>query len=174
MNRAASAEGSGRVTSKLLNQKCDEQQINKRVESLTLLSGSRQLTVNFGEKEQRAQMSCEDQQAFQTMNNLSNRKMKSAMGAIRSKFGRQATESNYQEYLDDKRDEMEQFFSVRTVGASYKKKDDVSSVKKSFVYVNDLEAFTKYVLEKRGMDVNNYVAIIGIDDGQSSIKVRCN
>ena len=171
VGRSSSPPGQGRVTSKLLNKMCQEQDVDKRSQSLTLPSGSRSLVVNFGDREQQKQMSAEDMQFLQNKFHFSDNQLNGVAATVRTMWGRPAVEPKFQQKLVDKAKEMEQFFSVRTCEATVKKNKKVTTVPKPFVYCNDLKGFTDYVLDRRSMDSMRFVALIGIDEGQKSVKV---
>ena len=171
VSRSSSPPGQGRVTSKLLNKICQENDVDKRSESLTLPSGSRSLVVNFGDRQQQKQMSAEDMQWIQNKFHFTDNQLNGYASTVRTQYGRTAVEPKFQQKLSDKAKEMEHFFSVRTCEATVKKQKKVSTVLKPFVYCNDIKGFTDYVLDKRSMDSMSYVALIGIDEGQQSVKV---
>ena len=172
VSRSTSPDGSGRVTSKLINQKVREQNIDKRSGTLALPSGSKEMKVSFGEKETLPTMTHQDIKVIKNSTFMSNNQTKLVLGAVRTVFGRKSVEANFQAALNEETYELEQFISVKYCGATSKHKKEESEVTKSLVYCHDLEGFTKHVLETRNLDPDSYIALIGIDEGQGSIKVR--
>ena len=164
-----------RVTSKLLNKKCEDEHVSKKTGSLTLASGSKQLTVNFGERSQ-PQISHKEMIDLKKGIDLSGKQVNAIGTFLRYKLGRRdIIEPGARAALQERAKSLEDFFTVQTINAVQKKKiekeTEVTTVPKTFVCVNDIEGFTDHVLETRGLDRSNFVAIIGIDEGQKSIKV---
>ena len=84
---SASPNGTGRVISKLLNKECEDQGINKKSETLTLPSGSRQLTISFGQKDAIPQWSCQDALKLQDELGLSDTQRDNVLSSVRSVLG---------------------------------------------------------------------------------------
>ena len=171
--RAVSIEGSDRVTSKLINARCDEEGIDKRTGSLTLPSGSKQLVINFGKRAEKPQLTYAEVIHILNKTKLSNNQLKDVLAAIRVKFGRKSVEPNFRMELPKISKALAEFFSVKMVDVKYtnlKKKIDKTE-QRPLVYLTDLEAFVNYILDAREMDHDNFCVMIGMDEGQKSIKI---
>ena len=171
--RALSNEGSGRVTSKLINVRCEEEGIDKRTGSLTLSSGTKQLFINFGKRAEKPQLTYAEVINILNKTKLSNNQLKDVLAAIRVKFGRKSVEPNFRMELTKISKALAEFFSVKMVDVKYtnlKKKIDRTE-QRPLVYLTDLEAFVNYILDARQMDPDNFCVMIGMDEGQNSIKI---
>ena len=99
VSRSTSPDGSGRVTSKLINQKVREQNIDKRSGTLALPSGSKEMKVSFGEKETLPTMTHQDIKVIKNSTFMSNNQTKLVLGAVRTVFGRKSVEANFRAAL---------------------------------------------------------------------------
>ena len=171
--RDKSPEGSGRVVSKILKRKLEDEEEKKgeNNNSLSLPSGSKSLTVNFGKQKEQGQYSLQDCINLENSANLSSNQMKIVLNSNRIKFGRKSVEAGYDKMVPEISKTLDEFFTVGDIEA-YKKKDKkVSSITKTFGHVTDLEALVNVVIDERDLDPDNVMVLFGADEGQSSIKV---
>ena len=94
--RDKSPEGSGRVVSKILKRKLEDEEEKKgeNNNSLSLPSGSKSLTVNFGKQKEQGQYSLQDCINLENSANLSSNQMKIVLNSNRIKFGRKSVEDH--------------------------------------------------------------------------------
>ena len=172
--RDKSPESSGRVVTKILKRKLEDEEDKKgerNNNSLSLPSGSKSLTVNFGKQKEQGQYTLQDCINLENSANLSSKQMKIVLNSNRVKFGRKSVEAGYDKMIPEISRTLDEFFTVGDTEA-YKKKDKkVSSITKTFGHVTDLEALVNVVIDERDLDPDNVMVLFGADEGQSSIKV---
>ena len=152
-------------------------QIDKAGDVITLPSGSKKLKVQLGDKQASdatKQLSHQEVIGMQNNINLSDNKRKTMLMDYRAKHGRNSVQPYIREAISAMRSDMSDFFEVQSVSAYHKnkgKEGTIVRVPRTYVFVKEVDSFLHYVIESRGLDIDNWCCILGLDDGGGSIKV---
>ena len=166
MVREFSGEGQKRVTSKLLNQFCDKENVDKRHGTLELNSGSKTKIVTIGPVKAQPQISVQDLIAFGTARDFSDEALMDTATFVR-------VEENLEKTLHTVKLALEDFFVLKVVDTLKKKKGKEDSfLTHPLVLIEDIEAFSAKIMADRGLDPAETDVIFGIDDGSNTLKVR--
>ena len=168
--RTFSTEGKRKFCAQILNEITNEEKIDKRSGSLHLPSGSKTLTVNFGDKKQK-QMSTEDMIRLKNSENLSQEQTLGIANALRVTYGKKSVEPGLQKALPNMKFKLKDFFSFKWVDVTHKKAKKQTFLSHPLFLSNDVRGLIQYSVIERNLDPNNLELICGIDDGQSMLKV---
>ena len=173
MVREFSGEGQKRVTSKLLNQFCDKENVDKRHGTLELNSGSKTKIVTIGPVKAQPQISVQDLIAFGTARDFSDEALMDTATFVRRALGKTYVEENLEKTLHTVKLALEDFFVLKVVDTLKKKKGKEDSfLTHPLVLIEDIEAFSAKIMADRGLDPAETDVIFGIDDGGNTLKVR--
>ena len=172
MVREFSGEGQKRVTSKLLNQFCDEEGVDKRHGTLELNSGSKTKIVTIGAVKAQPQISVQDLIAFGTARDFSDEALMDTATFVRRSLGKNYVEENLEKTLPTVKLALEDFFVLKVVDTLKKKKGKEDSfLTHPLVLIEDIKAFSAKIMADRGLDPAETDVIFGIDDGGNTLKV---
>ena len=172
MVREFSGGGQRRVTSKLLNQFCDEEAVDKRHGTLELNSGNKTKIVTIGPVKAQPQISVQDLVAFGTARDFSDEALMDTATFVRRSLGKNFVEENLEKTLPKVKLALEDFFVLKVVDTLKKKKGKEDSfLTHPLVLIEDIEAFSAKIMADRGLDPAETDVIFGIDDGGNTLKV---
>ena len=146
-------------------------QSGKKGDSINLPSGSRNLHVSFGEPPAKKQVSLEAQLRLKTQENFSSHEMKAINAALRVELGRGSVEPGLMEELPNVKYQLADFFKVQFIDMTRKKGEEYTFLTHPLLYSSDVEALVMTAIEERGLDPDQVVLTVGIDDGQQFLKV---
>ena len=113
--------------------------------------------------------------------NLSDRKMLIILQKIRQKWGRKSITPNIRTHLSRRKQIMNKFFSCRLLTAfgqhktsSYFKSKNGTPLKRYVVFCHDVVGLIAWKALLEGEDNNEYMNIVGVDDGKSLLKICWN
>ena len=173
MVREFSGEGQRRVTSKLLNDFCEEEGVDKRHGTLTLNSGNKEKKVTMGPQKPQPQIAVKDFIDFGNARNFSDEALMDTATFVRRALGKNYVEPNLEKTLPTTKLELKDFFVLKMVDTLKKKKGKEDSIlTHPLVLVEDVEAFARKIMADRGLDPEETDVIMGIDDGGQMLKVR--
>ncbi len=172
MVREFSGEGQRRTTSKLLDEFCEEEGVDKRHGTLKLNSGNKEKLVSIGPQKPQPQIAVKDMIEFGNARNLSDEALMDVGTFVRRSLGKNYVEENLEKTLPKMKLRLKDFFVLKMVDTLKKKKGKEDRIlTHPLVLVEDLEAFSAQIMAERGLDPAETDVIIGIDDGGSSLKV---
>ena len=172
MVREFSGGGQRRVTSKLLNQFCDEEAVDKRHGTLELNSGNKTKIVTIGPVKAQPQISVQDLVAFGTARDFSDEALMDTATFVRRSLGKNFVEENLEKTLPKVKLALEDFFVLKVVDTLKKKKGKEDTfLTHPLVLIEDIEAFSAKIMADRGLDPAETDIIFGIDDGGNTLKV---
>ena len=173
MVREFSGEGQRRVTSKLLNDFCEEEGVDKRHGTLTLNSGNKEKKVTMGPQKPQPQIAVKDFIDFGNARNFSDEALMDTATFVRRALGKNYVEPNLEKTLPTTKLELKDFFVLKMVDTLKKKKGKEDSIlTHPLILVEDVEAFAAKIMAERGLDPAETDVIMGIDDGGGMLKVR--
>ena len=171
MVREFSGEGQRRTTSKLLNEFCEEEGVDKRHGTLKLNSGNKTKIVNIGPQKAQPQIAVKDFIEFGNARNLSDEAVMDTATFVRRALGKNYVEPNLEKTLPTAKLELKDFFVLKIVDTLRKKKGKEDILTHPLVLVEDVEAFAARIMAERGLDPAETDVIMGIDDGGQMLKV---
>ena len=173
MVREFSGEGQRHVTSKLLNEFCEEEGVDKRHGTLKLNSGNKTKTVTIGPQKPQPQIAVQDLIDFGNARNFSDEALMDTATFVRRSLGEKYVEENLEKALPKVKLQLKDFFVLKMVDTVRKKKGKEDSIlTHPLVLVEDLESFAAKIMAERGLDPAETDVIMGIDDGGGMLKVR--
>ena len=173
MVREFSGGGQRRVTSKLINEFCDEEGVDKKTGTLELNSGNKTKVVTIGPQKEQPQISVQDFIDFGAARDFSDEALMDTATFVRRSLGRNFVEDHLEKTLPTVKLRLEDFFVLKMVDTLKKKKGKEDKIlTHPLVLVEDLEAFAARIMADRGLDPSETDVIIGIDDGGNMLKVR--
>ena len=172
MVREFSGEGQRRTASKLLNEFCDDEGVDKRHGNLKLNSGNKEKLVSFGPQKPQPQIAVKDMIEFGSARNFSDEALMDIGTFVRRSCGKNYVEANLEKTLPKVKLQLKDFFVLKMVDTIKKKKGKEDRIlTHPLVLVEDIKAFSAQIMAERGLDEAETDVIIGIDDGGSSLKV---
>ena len=172
MVREFSGEGQRRTTSKLLDEFCEEEGVDKRHGTLKLNSGNKEKLVSIGPQKPQPQIAVKDMIEFGNARNFSDEALMDVGTFVRRSLGKNYVEENLEKTLPKVKLQLKDFFVLKMADTLKKKKGKEDSIlTHPLVLVEDIEAFSAQIMAERGLDPAETDVIIGIDDGGSSLKV---
>ena len=170
--RELSPASQWRVVGKLINDFCAEENVKKGGE-LKLLSGPKVMTITMGAQKKMRQLKIEDFFRFQSNENFSGRKTSAVASFLRKTCGTKIIEPGLEKMIPLRKEKLRPFFEVKNVELKRKnKKGDGELYQRPMVSCKPpVEAFVHHVKDERGMHEDNMELLMGIDDGQKSLKV---
>ena len=173
--REFSSGGQKRTTSKLLNEFCEEEGVDKRHGTLELNSGNKTKIVTIGPQKKQPQIAVQDLMAFGNARNFSDEALMDTATFVRRSLGRNYVEENLEKTLPGVKLALKDFFVLKLVDTTKKKKGKEDTIlTHPLIVVEDVESFASRIIAERGLDPSEVDVIIGIDDGGSTLKVRFN
>ena len=183
--RNSSNKSKQKVLSSQLKEVVGEQGI-KRGEETLLVTGGRPLPVTVGRKKREKPspfFTNEKLLKLQAKLEISDRKTKLAANFLRVELGKKAVEQELRAALVESNHKLDNLFTIKKLKLeeSVKEKEDENSKKKKTVYVEkeqeviictDVELLVAKVMEERNLDPDDTLIQIGLDDGQSQLKVN--
>ena len=173
MVREFSNEGQRRVTSKLINEFCDDEGVDRKNATLELNSGNKTKIITIGRQKSLPKIFVKDWIAFGSARDFSDEALMDTATFVRRSLGRNYVEDNLEKTLPTVKLRLEDFFVLRIVDTLKKKKGHEDTIlTHPLVLVEDLEAFSAKIMADRGLDPAQTDVIIGIDDGGGMLKVK--
>ena len=172
MVREFSGEGQRRTASKLLNEFCDDEGVDKRHGTLAVNSGNKKKIITMGPQKPQPQIAVKDMIEFGNARNLSDEALMDVGTFVRRSIGKNYVEANLEKTLPKVKLQLKDFFVLKMVDTLKKKKGKEDRIlTHPLVLVEDIKAFSAQIMAERGLDPAETDVIIGIDDGGSSLKV---
>ena len=158
------------MAAKLVNElRTDE--AGRKGDSLDLPSGSQTLHVSFGKPAERRKVSTESLMKLKTRRNLSSSLVKEIAGVVRFDLGRKFVQKGLNQELIQLKDKLKDFLQVRVVLMNSKQGGD-TVLTRDLLFMDDVPSLILSVCEERGLDPEQCVITLGLDDGQQSLKVN--
>ena len=172
----------GRVVNSLLKDVFEEQSIDTRGGTVELPTGGRLLKITLGAKaagliQDRKFFSHKDLVQIKSNRNLSDREILGLAVDIRRVFGQGAIEPGLQAALTDKNHALDYLFDIKTKEMKGKKDKEtgeypiVSCTGVSCTDPTSVDELIQLVMRERRCNPHNVKGLIGLDDGQGSMKV---
>ena len=188
------------VTSKLLDVIYEDKGVSKRG-GTTLLGtkgAPKLVTVGTSRTEKpKPKYSIEDLSKLQVARNMSDNDTIAVASFLRVKGGRTCVERNLKQGLKDRNHKLEDMFYQKVMKMKEKPKkkkkkgkdsndesdnddsdeeegdlvDGMRDVERPGIFVKDLDEFTKFLVEERGLDPGAHEVHFGFDDGQGMLKI---
>ena len=150
------------------------------------MTGGRPLPVTVGRKKREKPspfFTNEKLLKLQAKLEISDRKTKLAANFLRVELGKKAVEQELRAALVESNHKLDNLVTIKKLKLeeSVKEKEDENSKKKKTVYVEkeqeviictDAELLVAKVMEERNLDPDDTLIQIGLDDGQSQLKVN--
>ena len=183
--RNSSNKSKQKVLSSQLKEVVGEQGVERGEETL-LVTGGKPLPVTVGRKKREKPspfFTNEKLLKLQAKLEISDRKTKLAANFLRVELGKKAVEQELRAALVESNHKLDNLFTIKKLKLeeSVKEKEDENPKKKKTVYVEkeqeviictDVELLVAKVIEKRNLDPDDTLIQIGLDDGQSQLKVN--
>ena len=176
--RSNSSRSKAKVVSNVVKNIFKERGVDRRGGTAQLETGAKPLRVTLGENPKdlvkSRRFSLENMMKLQTSCNLSDKTLLKIAAAQRTVFGRKSVQPNLKSSLYDRNHRLDPYFSVKSQLMGLKKNKDTGErifENRTGVYCNNLDELVSLTLLERGLTPSTTTGLIGLDQGQGSLKV---
>ena len=172
--KSNSEKTKAKVASTIVKHIFEERGVDMRGGTVNLETGGKPLKVTVGSQPKARRFDVASMMKLQTVCNLSDKTVLKIAAAQRVVFGRKSVEPYLKRNLTDRNHKLDSLFSEKTQLMSMKKDKETKvevHKEKTGVFFNDLDQLVSLALQERGEDPRDITGLVGLDQGQGSLKV---